>query len=430
MEWIHADGADRAAFERQGGFVNSSVFPGSKPKWQPRSVIDVAAMPSVNTTRGVTNILRGLQAIADGHAHLSHEVLNLKDGTPDWFTDAAPNDIPPNEDQDPIPRGSLLHTRPVAYEPLREYCKAALSRCDEDALSIAVNQWVRWGVDGYTASRRRKRRRTENCEPDADQMQLRDDPGSQDVEGESKGGDARRDDAPQVKATADQSENEDESSDEGATHAQISPADVMSDVLLALIMNRRDMLLNDRFGDVAKIVDEASVRLDDAQDQLDRSASCSLTIADALALLRGTTKVLRDAVHRQRRVVRRFSGTGLEGLVAHHAKEANSAPPDASVGEGTTYPSLPLLNSVREQHGRVIAAHDALADAQARFTDAHRAARIALEDAAEAARLIDSEQQSMDTLLRAAALECNAVDEVRQILVQELRSLKKSLPAA
>jgi hypothetical protein len=428
MEWIHADGADRAAFERQGGLVNSSVFTGSKPKWQPRSVIDVAAMPSVNTTRGVMDILRGLQAIADGHAQLSHEVLNLKDGTPDWFTDAAPNDSPPPEDQDPIPRGSLLHTRPVAYEPLREYCKAALSRCDEDALSTAVNQWVRWGVDGYAASRRRKRRRTENGQPDVDQMQPRDDPGSQDVEGESKGGDARRDDAPHVKAAAAQSENEDESSDEGATHAQLPPGDVMSDVLLALVMNRRDILLNDRFGDVAKIVDEEAVGFNDAKDQLYRSTSCSVTIADALALLRGTTKVLRDAVHRQRRVVRRFSGTGLDGLVAHHAKEANSAP--APSDEGTTYPSIPLLDSLREQHGRVISAHDALADAQARFTDAHRAARIALEDAAEAARLIDSEQQSMDTLLRAAAVECNAVDEVRQILVQELRSLKKSLPAA
>lgn len=424
--WILSDSADRATFERQGGFVNTSALTGLNPRWQPRLVIDVASMPSVNAAHNVTEIVRGLQGTADGHAALSHEILNPTVGVPDWFHDAAPRN--PFE-ADPIPRGSLLNTRPVAYEPLREYCKAALSRCDEDALSSAVSQWVRWGVEGYAASRRRKRHRTEegHGEPPLG------DNDSKNVEGESKGDDVPKKSGAEhthaedaaVAGVAEHSENDGDSGDDVATDSQLPSVDVMSNILVALVMNRRDMLLHDRFGNVAKVIDEEAFGTTSREEAESNLETPNLSMSDALKLVRGTTKVLRDAVHRQRRVVRRFGSSGLEGLVAHHAKEANSA---TSAGNHA-YPSVPLLDSVREQHGRVIAALDALADAQCRFMDAHREARVALEDAAEAVRLIEVEQQGMDTLLKATALECNAVDEVRQILVQELRSLKTSLPS-
>lgn len=427
-DWILRDDADRTAFERQGGFVNAFALSGAAAKrWHPKLAVEVpaSALPTSAATpvlpQGTLDILRGMQAVADEQAQLSKEVLNLTStGPPDWFKDVAAVSTS-DDDADPVPRGSLLNTRPVASEPLRDYCKLALSRCDEGALAAAVEQWVRWGVSGYESTTRRKRRRTEAA-PAALEAG-----GSQDVEGASKG-----DEAPQA-AVKDREEDrsgasdDDPSDDEAAVGGAQQAFQTHVDVLAALVMNRRDILLHDRYEGSAqvRVVEECN----DPQDAPPDAAA--LPLSDALRLIRGTTKVLRDAVHRQRRVVRRFHGSGLDGLVTHHAKELNTTTTAAAASSSNesfnTFPTIPLLEAVREQHGRVIGAHDALSDAQSRFMEANRAARIALEDAADAARLVATEQRAMETLLHAAAIECNAVDEIRQILVQELRGLKQSI---
>lgn len=411
--WVYTSGADRAAFEHQGGFIHTSAITGNLPSWQPRLAVDAASLLKSEQDgasvipRGVAEVLCGMQAAAAEHARLASELLSPSRGTPSWLDDSTSED-------EPIPRGSLLNTQPSYVEPLHEYCMAALSHCDESALALSVQQWLRWGVDGHVAScKSRKRRRSDDDGAD-----------SRGVERDSRRANEKEGDA--LDTNTVQCHSDSDGAGEYQADAALQPGEVV-DALLALVMSRRRRALhpptqgqqgpegvdNPPLQDVASIGEDSAVL---------RVEGCvSMPLRDAVQTLRGVIKSLKAAVHRERRAVRRYCSDGLDGLVAHHAKEANAP----MSGNRYDHPSIPLLHCVSEQHGRVIGAYDALSDAQSRFVNAQRAARVALEDAAEAAKVIVDERQAMSTLLRSTAVECNAVDEIRQLLVQELRVLKE-----
>jgi hypothetical protein len=434
--WAFSDAADRDNFERLGGVVHTSALSGHEPPWRPNRAVDEAmidaafensdARGATRVPTGVEEVIRGLKAAADDQSRLAHDVLELRDGKPEWADDIRGDlaKLDDEVDEDQIPRRSLLDVEPSYEEPLREYCIEALSRCDESAIAAAIEQWVGWGVDGYLATLNRKRPRTEDegvLENEKPQSQV----------AVSHVGCAS---APPGRSPIDPPDKDDVreegASDQEECRVQVDPSRAV-EAITSLGMLRRRRLVSpptpspEGLHLVSPPTESASpmppyVIAREATFREEQNV-VEMPAEDLIKVMRGTVRVLKDAVQRERRLIRRYCGEGLQGLVGFHAKEANTA---ATIADAYRYPSIPLIDSVREQHGRVIGAYDALSHAQARFVDAQREARVALEDAAEAVQAISVERQAMATLLRSTAVECNSVEEIRQLLLQELRSLK------
>jgi len=145
------------------------------------------------------------------------------------------------------------------------------------------------------------------------------------------------------------------------------------------------------------------------------------------------SKRLRAAVQKERRLLKGFSTDNVtlrNATAMGHAKQPSAAPytSDRPASEATD-DDVPLIRAVEAQTASVVAARDRFAAAHARFSNAMREMQLAAEDAIYEADGVAEEERCLGDLLEGVAKECEAVNELRLLLVRVLKDMKQQRPS-
>lgn len=129
--------------------------------------------------------------------------------------------------------------------------------------------------------------------------------------------------------------------------------------------------------------------------------------------------VLKAAVKGEAGAIDGFTaGEVGKHLVSHAKRHQNVEPPlegeDQSASR-SEIAELPLVTSLREQHSRILQSRDRLAMLQEKYVTLLKRAQGVLEDVAIEAKRLRHEEKEGERLLQSAVVECNALDEIRQI---------------